>query len=39
MQTHHSQIGDQPNPIVQNWERNAEELEDTVSQRPPRAVL
>jgi hypothetical protein len=35
MQTHYSHIGDRPNPIVQTWERNAEELEDTVSQCLP----
>jgi RNA polymerase sigma-70 factor (ECF subfamily) len=35
MQTHHSQIEDQPNPTVQTWERNAEELQDTVSRYLP----
>jgi len=35
MQTHHSPIQDQPNPIVQTWERNTEELQEAVSRYLP----
>jgi RNA polymerase sigma-70 factor (ECF subfamily) len=35
MQTLHSRIEDQPNPVVQTWERNKEELKEAVSRYLP----
>jgi RNA polymerase sigma-70 factor, ECF subfamily len=35
MQTHQSQIEDQPSPVVQTWQRNTEELQEAVSRYLP----